>query len=65
MLPAHDAKTISFSKAQHRLSKLANRVRYAIPGVADVVNPSTLGYVESVDGPAVRRSQVTMIQRLQ
>ena len=28
MLPAHDAKTISSSKAQYRLRKLVNRARY-------------------------------------
>ena len=28
VLPAHEAKTISSSKAQHRLGKLVNRVRY-------------------------------------
>ena len=28
VLPAHDAETISSSKAQHRLGKLVNRVRY-------------------------------------
>ena len=28
MLPAHDAETISSSKAQHRLGNLVNRVRY-------------------------------------
>ena len=28
VLPAHDAKTISSSKAQQRLGKLVNRVRY-------------------------------------
>ena len=28
VLPAHDVETISSSKAQHRLGKLVNRVRY-------------------------------------
>ena len=28
VLPAHDAETISSSKAQHRLGKLVNRVHY-------------------------------------
>ena len=28
VLPAHDAESVSSSNAQHRLGKLANRVRY-------------------------------------
>ena len=47
VLPAHDAETISSGKAQHRLGKLTNRVRYD-------------RYLASIDElPETRRQQGT------